>query len=43
MEGLLGALADAMNLYTTLDNAWAIIVNVDGPTRFERYFSSHYS
>jgi hypothetical protein len=40
MEGLLSAMTDVMNSYTTLDNVWAITVNVDGPTRFERYFSS---
>lgn len=43
MEGLLSAMTDVMNSYTTLDNVWAITVNVDGPTRFERYFSSQNS
>jgi hypothetical protein len=43
MEGLLSAMTDVMNSYTTLDNVWAITVNVDGPTRFGRYFSSQNS
>ncbi len=43
MEGLLSAMTDVMNSYTTLDNVWAISVNVDGRTRFERYFSSQNS
>ena len=43
MEGLLSAMTDVMNSYTTLDNVWAITVNVDGPTRFERDFSSQNS
>jgi CubicO group peptidase (beta-lactamase class C family) len=35
------AIADVMNTYTTLgDNVRAIIVNVNGRTRFERYYSS---
>ena len=38
--GLLSAMTDVMNSYTTLDDVWAITVNVEGPTRFERYFSS---
>ena len=43
MEGLLSAMTDVMNSYTTLDSVWAISVNVDGRTRFERYFSSQNS
>ena len=43
MEGLLSAMTDVMNSYTTLDNVWAITVNLDGPTRFARYFSSQNS
>ena len=34
------AIADVMNTYTTFENVRAIIVNVDGRPRFERYFSS---
>ena len=36
-------MTDVMNSFTTLDNVWAITVNVDGLTRFERYFSSQNS
>ena len=43
MEGLLRAMTDVMNSYTTLDNVWAVTVDVDGPTRFGRYFSSQNS
>jgi CubicO group peptidase (beta-lactamase class C family) len=39
-DPLPAAIADVMNTYTTLENVRAIIVNVDGRPRFERYFSS---
>ena len=40
-DRLPAAIADVMNTYTTLgDNVRAIIVNVNGRTRFERYYSS---
>ena len=34
------AIAEVMNSYTTTGNVRAIIVNVNGRTRFERYYSS---
>jgi hypothetical protein len=43
MEGSLRAMTDVTNSYTTLDNVWAITVDVDGPTRFGRYFASQNS
>jgi CubicO group peptidase (beta-lactamase class C family) len=40
-DWLPAAIGDVMNTYTTLgDNVRAIIVNVNGRTRFERYYSS---
>ena len=39
-DPLPAAIADVMNTYTTLENVRAIIVSVNGRTRFERYFSS---
>jgi CubicO group peptidase (beta-lactamase class C family) len=39
-DPLAAAIAEHMNSYTTMDKVRAIIVNVDGRTRFERYFSS---
>jgi CubicO group peptidase (beta-lactamase class C family) len=39
-DRLPAAIADVMNSYATLGNVRAIIVNVDGRTRLERYFSS---
>jgi len=39
-DPLPAAIADVMNSYTTTGNVRAIIVNVNGRTRFERYYSS---
>lgn len=39
-DALATAIADVMNSYTTLENVRAIIVNVNGRTRFEHYYSS---
>ena len=39
-DPLPAAIAEVMNSYTTTGNVRAIIVNVNGRTRFERYYSS---
>ena len=39
-DPLPAAIADVMDSYTTTGNVRAIIVNVNGRTRFERYYSS---
>src|SRR5947207_1223782 len=39
-DPLPAAIADVMNSYTTTANVRAIIVDVNGRTRFERYYSS---
>ena len=39
-DPLPAAIADVMNTYTTTENVRAIIVDVNGRPRFERYFSS---
>jgi CubicO group peptidase (beta-lactamase class C family) len=39
-DPLAAAIAEVMNSYTTLGNVRAVIVDVDGRPRFERYYSS---
>jgi CubicO group peptidase (beta-lactamase class C family) len=39
-DPLPAAIADVINSYTTTGNVRAVIVNVNGRTRFERYYSS---
>jgi CubicO group peptidase (beta-lactamase class C family) len=39
-DPLAAAIAEVMNSYTTLANVRAVIVDVDGRPRFERYYSS---